>query len=88
MELIWICVSEFITNGLRLFNLENETPNIRGDTIIEAQVNVSVQMKFNISDDGKVEYKVLQKPNKNFVFDNLTGSATWTPYDTNITTIR
>lgn len=70
------------------FLSENETPSIDGQGVMKAKVNVTINMQFNISDDGTAEYKILKQPNKNFHFDNMTGNATWTPYDTNITNIR
>ncbi|XP_061188930.1 uncharacterized protein LOC133197100 [Saccostrea echinata] len=67
-------------------SLENEIPNIEGDTEIQALVNKSVEIKFNASDDGTYTYEVLKKP-PGFSFNNLTGIATWTPQDTNIANI-
>ncbi|XP_052721310.1 uncharacterized protein LOC128192563 [Crassostrea angulata] len=79
--------SEASTSKLAAKTIENESPYISGDTFIEAQVNVPVTMKFNITDDGKAEYKILQRPETNFEFNNLSGIATWTPSDTSVSGI-
>lgn len=67
--------------------LENEIPQISGDSQIKAKFNESVELKFNASDDGTYSYKIVQQP-LGFTFDNATGIATWIPQDTGVTNIR
>lgn len=69
--------------------LENETPQISGNTTINVQVNQTAEIRFNISDDGQADplYVILKKPD-NFVLDNQTGIATWTPTNDSVSEIQ
>ena len=68
---------------------ENETPQISGNVTINAEVNKTVELKFYITDDGKSEpkYIILKRPT-NFLFDNQTGIARWTPTNDTSAEIR
>lgn len=68
---------------------ENETPQISGNTTINVQVNQTVEISFNISDDGQAEplFVILKQPD-NFVLDNQTGIATWTPTNDSVSEIQ
>lgn len=68
--------------------VENEPPFIDGDEVIHVEVNKTTRIRFNASDDKSYTYQVLQQPSAGFVFNNLSGEATWTPTDTNVTSIR
>ncbi|XP_078330906.1 uncharacterized protein LOC111125451 isoform X2 [Crassostrea virginica] len=68
-------------------NIENEPPFIDGDEVIHVEVNKTTRIRFNASDDKSYTYQVLQQPSAGFVFNNLSGEATWTPTDTNVTSI-
>nr|XP_022290316.1 uncharacterized protein LOC111101946 isoform X2 [Crassostrea virginica]XP_022290324.1 uncharacterized protein LOC111101946 isoform X2 [Crassostrea virginica] len=90
------CVSDFLATGdiilasssgkaeeaskMNVKFLENETPQISGNVTINAKINETVELQFNITDDGKSEpkYIILKRPT-NFLFDNQTGIARWTP---------
>ncbi|XP_062601606.1 uncharacterized protein LOC134263292 [Saccostrea cucullata] len=60
--------------------IENETPQISGNTTINVEVDKEVELTFNASDDGKMKptYKLLKQPD-NFSFDDETGIARWIP---------
>lgn len=68
---------------------ENESPQISGNTTINAHVNKTIKFKFEISDDGKTgpRYVILKQPD-HFDLDNQTGIATWTPINNNVSEIR
>ncbi|XP_078333705.1 uncharacterized protein LOC111101935 [Crassostrea virginica] len=68
------------TSKMNVKVLENETPQISGNVTINAEVNKTVELKFNITDDGKSQPKfiILKRPT-NFSFNNQTGIARWTP---------
>uniref|UniRef100_A0A8W8N521 Fibrillin-1 n=1 Tax=Magallana gigas TaxID=29159 RepID=A0A8W8N521_MAGGI len=66
--------------------LENESPQISGDSQINAQVNRSVELKFNATDDGTFVYRIIQQP-PGFSFNNNSGIARWTPQDDSVTNI-
>lgn len=70
-------------------SLENETPQISGNTTINVQVNQTAEIRFNISDDGQADplYVILKQPD-NFVLDNQTGIATWTPTNDSVSEIQ
>ncbi|XP_061188887.1 uncharacterized protein LOC133197060 [Saccostrea echinata] len=65
--------------------IENETPQISGNTTINVEINKEVDLMFNVSDDGNQRpvYKILHQP-RNFFFDNKTGIAKWTPTTDNM----
>ncbi|XP_078334851.1 uncharacterized protein LOC111121476 isoform X3 [Crassostrea virginica] len=67
-------------------NLENEAPEITGDSQVNAEVRKPVEIKFNATDDGQYTYKILQQP-LGFSFNNTTGIATWTPPDASVANI-
>lgn len=67
--------------------LENEAPEITGDSQVNAEVRKPVEIKFNATDDGQYTYKILQQP-LGFSFNNTTGIATWTPPDASVANIR
>lgn len=48
-----------------------------------------MEIRFNASDDGKENpaYRVLKQPD-NFIFDNETGIARWTPKNASLSEIR
>jgi uncharacterized protein (DUF736 family) len=68
---------------------ENETPRISGNTTVHVTVNREVEIRFNASDDGKETpvYRVLKQPD-NFILDDGTGIAKWTPQNTGVSEIR
>lgn len=68
--------------------VENESPSIAGNTSINVEVNKTVYMQFNASDDNtiKPEYRVLKYPD-GFELNQTTGLATWTPNNSNISEI-
>ena len=70
----------WITCNIYFSLSENETPQISGNVTINAEVNKTVELKFNITDDGKSQSKfiILKRPT-NFSFNNQTGIARWTP---------
>ena len=72
-----------------IFPSENETPQISGNVTINAKINETVELQFNITDDGKSEpkYIILKRPT-NFLFDNQTGIARWTPTNDTSAEIR
>uniref|UniRef100_A0A8W8MTE0 Uncharacterized protein n=2 Tax=Magallana gigas TaxID=29159 RepID=A0A8W8MTE0_MAGGI len=76
------------TSNKNIAELENESPQISGNTTINAHVNKTVKFKFEISDDGKTSprYVVLKQPD-HFVLDNRTGIATWTPINDDVSEI-
>ncbi|XP_062579175.1 uncharacterized protein LOC134241103 [Saccostrea cucullata] len=58
--------------------IENETPQLSGNTTIHVEVNKEAKLIFNASDDGINKPKLkLQKQPANFTLNNIT--ATWTP---------
>lgn len=71
------------------FVKENESPSITGNTSINVEVNKTVYMQFNASDDNtiKPEYRVLKYPD-GFELNQTTGLARWTPNNSNISEIR
>ncbi|XP_048727704.2 mucin-4-like isoform X2 [Ostrea edulis] len=71
------------SNKQDLVNIENQPPFIDGEEVIHAEVNKTVQIQFNASDDKGYTYQVLNQPPTGFSFDNITGVATWTPNDSN-----
>lgn len=82
-------ISSNFTNVYTYTFTENESPQISGNTTINAHVNKTVKFKFEISDDGKTgpRYVILKQPD-HFVLDNQTGIATWTPNNDEISEIR
>lgn len=52
-------------------------------------MNKTVYMQFNASDDStiKPEYRIFKYPD-GFKLNNITGLATWTPKNTNVSEIR
>lgn len=82
-------ISSNFTNVYTYTFTENESPQISGNTTINAHVNKTVKFKFEISDDGKTgpRYVILKQPD-HFVLDNQTGIATWTPNNDKISEIR
>ncbi|XP_055997522.1 uncharacterized protein LOC125648181 [Ostrea edulis] len=68
--------------------IENESPQISGNTTVYVVVNKEVEIRFNASDDGKENpaYRVLKQPD-NFIFDNETGIARWTPKNASLSEI-
>ncbi|XP_055997519.1 uncharacterized protein LOC125645547 isoform X2 [Ostrea edulis] len=68
--------------------IENETPQISGNTTLHVVVNKEVEMRFNVSDDGEETptYRVLKQPD-NFLLDDETGIARWTPQNASISEI-
>ncbi|XP_062615400.1 fibrillin-1-like [Saccostrea cucullata] len=75
------------SNKKDLVNIENQPPFIDGDEVIHAEVNKSVRISFNASDDKSYTYQVLKQPSTGFSFDNVTGIASWTPSNTDFTSI-
>ncbi|XP_048727710.2 uncharacterized protein LOC125645867 [Ostrea edulis] len=71
------------SNKQDLVNIENQPPFIDGEEVIHVEVNKTVQIQFNASDDKGYTYQVLNQPPTGFSFDNITGVATWTPNDSN-----
>jgi hypothetical protein len=69
---------------------DNETPfiELEGEEQILAEVNKSMELKFNASDDGTFSYQVLQQPTTGFSFNESNGVAMWTPTDTSVVNIR
>lgn len=74
---------------IQFFFKENESPTIAGNTSINVEMNKTVYMQFNASDDStiKPEYRILKYPD-GFKLNNTTGLATWTPKNTNVSEIR
>ena len=69
--------------------LENEIPSITGNTTLFVEVDKEVEIKFNVSDDGKEKPKLeLLKYPKNFTLDDETHSARWLPQKNSIPEIR
>lgn len=68
--------------------VENESPSIAGNTSINVEMNKTVYMQFNASDDSTMtpEYRILKYP-IGFELNHTTGLATWTPKNTNISEI-
>uniref|UniRef100_A0A8W8N5D1 Fibrillin-1 n=1 Tax=Magallana gigas TaxID=29159 RepID=A0A8W8N5D1_MAGGI len=60
--------------------VENESPIITGNSSIKVEVNKTVYMQFNASDDSNKLplYNLLKQP-QNFTFNKTTGIAKWTP---------
>lgn len=71
------------------FFIENETPQISGNTTLYVEANKEVELKFNVSDDGKEKptLKLLKKPD-NFYLDDEANIARWTPQQSSIPEIR
>lgn len=71
------------------FVIENETPQISGNTTLYVEANKEVELKFNVSDDGKGKptLKLLKKPDY-FYLDDETNTARWTPKQSSIPEIR
>lgn len=71
------------------FFIENETPQISGNTTLYVEANKEVELKFNVSDDGKEKptLKLLKKPD-NFYLDHEANIARWTPQQSSIPEIR
>lgn len=69
--------------------VENDSPSIAGNTSINVEMNKTVYMQFNASDDSTMtpEYRILKYPN-GFELNHTTCLATWTPKNTNISEIR
>lgn len=77
-------------HNLKNILLENETPfiELEGDGHILVEVNKSVELKFNASDDEAFSYQVLQQPSTGFSFNDSNGVAIWTPPDSSVVNIR
>lgn len=77
-------------HNLKNILLENETPfiELEGDGQILVEVNKSVELKFNASDDEAFSYQVLQQPSTGFSFNDSNGVAIWTPPDSSVVNIR
>lgn len=78
--------------GLSFFSLiftENESPIITGNSSIKVEVNKTVYMQFNASDDSNKLplYNLLKQP-KNFTLNKTTGIAKWTPTSAAISELR
>eukprot|EP00105_Crassostrea_gigas_P037421 XP_019921569.1 PREDICTED: fibrillin-1 isoform X2 [Crassostrea gigas] len=60
--------------------VENESPIITGNSSIKVEVNKTVYMQFNASDDSNKLplYNLLKQP-QNFTLNKTTGVAKWTP---------
>lgn len=69
--------------------VENETPQISGNTTLHVEANKKVKLKFNVSDDDeeKPTLKLLKKPDE-FYLDDETNTAIWTPRQSSIPEIR
>ena len=71
------------------FSLENEIPSITGNTTLFVEVDKEVEIKFNVSDDGKEKPKLtMLKYPSNFTLDDETSSARWLPQKNSIPEIR
>ncbi|XP_048727085.2 uncharacterized protein LOC125645542 [Ostrea edulis] len=68
--------------------IENESPEISGNTTVYVVVNKEVEMRFNVSDDGETHpaYIILKQPD-NFLLDDETGVARWTPQNASVSEI-
>ncbi|XP_055997524.1 uncharacterized protein LOC125645548 [Ostrea edulis] len=68
--------------------IENESPQISGNTKVHVIVNKEIEMRFNVSDDGEENpvYRVLKQPDS-FLFDDETGIARWTPQNASVSEI-
>lgn len=77
------------TKTVIIFFIENETPQISGNTTLYVEANKEVELKFNVSDDGKEKptLKLLKKPD-NFYLDDEANIARWTPQQSSIPEIR
>ncbi|XP_062609554.1 uncharacterized protein LOC134271353 [Saccostrea cucullata] len=68
--------------------IENETPRISGTTSINVEVGNSVELFFNYTDDGdqRPKYNILKQP-ENFLLNQTTGIAKWTPRNISVAEI-